>query len=144
MCVHSFVTKSVNYLDMSIDLEFPFRNFFHNKVPQFAEAVTMKICIHEYVLINLTIIFYTQLRYKGGPVIPRKMISVGVRQELVVEVYPLCLKLIDAGDKSESTIRISKKVNLILCISWRFNKLYLNRWCLNLFVHVEFFLIPDW
>lgn len=77
----------------------------------------MKICIHEYVLINLTIIFYTQLRYKGGPVIPRKMISVGVRQELVVEVYPLCLKLINAGDKSESTIRISKKVNLILCIS---------------------------
>ncbi|KAL1802822.1 hypothetical protein ACET3Z_031469 [Daucus carota] len=50
--------------------------------------------------------------YKGGPVIPRKMISVGVRQELVVEVYPLCLKLIDAGDKSESTIRISKKASL--------------------------------
>ncbi|KAL8154631.1 ubiquitin carboxyl-terminal hydrolase 9-like [Apium graveolens] len=50
--------------------------------------------------------------YKGGPVLPRKMISVGVRQELVVEVYPLCLKLIDARDESESTIRLSKKASL--------------------------------
>ncbi|KAK1400595.1 hypothetical protein POM88_000200 [Heracleum sosnowskyi] len=50
--------------------------------------------------------------YKGGPVLPSKMISVGVGQELVVEVYPLCLKLIDARDGSESTIRLSKKASL--------------------------------
>ncbi|KAK1351287.1 hypothetical protein POM88_054506 [Heracleum sosnowskyi] len=56
--------------------------------------------------------FLISNRYKGGPVLPSKMISVGVGQELVVEVYPLCLKLIDARDGSESTIRLSKKASL--------------------------------
>lgn len=50
------------------------------------------------------------LRYKGGPALPRKMISVGIQQTLSVEVYPLVLKLIDSRDKSEVIIHISKKV----------------------------------
>lgn len=52
------------------------------------------------------------LRYKGGPALPRKVIPVGVNKKLVVEVYPLCLELIDSRDKSRSIIRMSKKVLL--------------------------------
>lgn len=58
--------------------------------------------------------YYTFLpknRYNGGPVLPRKMISLGVHENLAVEVYPLSLELIDARDESQSTIRLSKKVN---------------------------------
>ncbi|CAK9310834.1 unnamed protein product [Citrullus colocynthis] len=51
--------------------------------------------------------------YKGGPPLPRKMISVGVNQKnFSVEVYLLCLKLIDARDASECTIRLSKKATI--------------------------------
>ncbi|KAK1400580.1 hypothetical protein POM88_000185 [Heracleum sosnowskyi] len=50
--------------------------------------------------------------YKGGPALPRKKIWVGDWQEFVVEAYPLCLKLIDARDESESTIRLSKMASL--------------------------------
>ncbi|KAG5235821.1 ubiquitin carboxyl-terminal hydrolase family protein [Salix suchowensis] len=52
--------------------------------------------------------------YKGGPALPRKMISQGVfnKKQFNVEVYPLRLKLIDSRDDSESTIRISKKAYL--------------------------------
>lgn len=51
-------------------------------------------------------------RYKGGPEVPRKVISEGILvKELRIEVYPLCLKLIDARDDSQRTIRIiSRKV----------------------------------
>ncbi|KAJ6714156.1 IQ DOMAIN-CONTAINING PROTEIN IQM6 [Salix viminalis] len=52
--------------------------------------------------------------YKGGPTLPRKMISQGVfnKMQFNVEVYPLRLKLIDSRDDSESTIQISKKASL--------------------------------
>ncbi|KAB5532171.1 hypothetical protein DKX38_018841 [Salix brachista] len=52
--------------------------------------------------------------YKGGPTLPRKMISQGVfnKTQFNVEVYPLRLKLIDSRDDSESTIQISKKASL--------------------------------
>ncbi|KAG1362698.1 Ubiquitin carboxyl-terminal hydrolase 10 [Cocos nucifera] len=51
--------------------------------------------------------------YKGGPELPRKVISEGtIVKELRVEVYPLCLKLIDARDDSQRTIRISRKILL--------------------------------
>ncbi|KAJ6380475.1 hypothetical protein OIU76_017025, partial [Salix suchowensis] len=52
--------------------------------------------------------------YKGGPTLPRKMISQGVfnKMQFNVEVYPLCLKLIDSRDDSESTTQISKKASL--------------------------------
>ncbi|XP_011070400.1 ubiquitin carboxyl-terminal hydrolase 10 [Sesamum indicum] len=48
--------------------------------------------------------------YKGGPVLPRKMISVGDQhKQFIVEVFPLCLKLIDSRDQSEVVIILSKK-----------------------------------
>ncbi|XP_022958477.1 ubiquitin carboxyl-terminal hydrolase 9-like isoform X2 [Cucurbita moschata] len=51
--------------------------------------------------------------YKGGPPLPRKLISQGVTQKnFYVEVYLLCLKLIDSRDGSESTIRLSKKATI--------------------------------
>ncbi|XP_008800670.3 ubiquitin carboxyl-terminal hydrolase 9-like isoform X1 [Phoenix dactylifera] len=51
--------------------------------------------------------------YKGGPELPRKVISEGVIvKELRVEVYPLCLKIIDARDDSQRTIRISRKASV--------------------------------
>ncbi|KAK1400572.1 hypothetical protein POM88_000177 [Heracleum sosnowskyi] len=66
----------------------------------------------DYVLVSQDVWEKLFEWYKGGPVLPRKMISVGVQQELVVEVYPLCLKVIDARDRSVSTIRLSKKASL--------------------------------
>ncbi|KZV22450.1 ubiquitin carboxyl-terminal hydrolase 9 [Dorcoceras hygrometricum] len=48
--------------------------------------------------------------YKGGPSLPRKMISVGDQQKhFSVEVYPLCLKLTDSRDQSEVVVKLSKK-----------------------------------
>ncbi|KAK9275736.1 hypothetical protein L1049_023004 [Liquidambar formosana] len=50
--------------------------------------------------------------YKGGPALPRKLISQGVRdKKFSVEVYPLCLKLIDSRDNSQFIIRLSKKAS---------------------------------
>ncbi|XP_022929032.1 ubiquitin carboxyl-terminal hydrolase 9-like isoform X1 [Cucurbita moschata] len=51
--------------------------------------------------------------YKGGPPLPRKLISQGVTQKnFFVEVYLLCLKLIDSRDGSECIIRLSKKATV--------------------------------
>ncbi|XAR70110.1 Ubiquitinyl hydrolase 1 [Bertholletia excelsa] len=51
--------------------------------------------------------------YKGGPALPRKLISQGdVTQQLIVEVYLLSLNLIDSRDNSQSVIRLSKKASL--------------------------------
>ncbi|KAL0331584.1 UNVERIFIED_CONTAM: Ubiquitin carboxyl-terminal hydrolase 10 [Sesamum angustifolium] len=51
--------------------------------------------------------------YKGGPALPRKMISVGDQhKQFIVEVFPLCLRLIDSRDQSEVAIRLSKKASL--------------------------------
>ncbi|KAH9774862.1 ubiquitin carboxyl-terminal hydrolase 10 [Citrus sinensis] len=47
--------------------------------------------------------------YKGGPALPRKMISEGIVNEKRVEVFLLCLKLIDSRDNSQTVIRLSKK-----------------------------------
>jgi hypothetical protein len=68
------------------------------------------VCLCALVLLIYSVIL--SFRYKGGPVLPRKMISQGVfnKKQFNVEVYPLRLKLIDSRDDSESTIRISKKV----------------------------------
>jgi hypothetical protein len=50
-------------------------------------------------------------RYKGGPALPRKLISQGVgKKQYSIEVYPLCLKVTDARDKSVSIVKLSKKV----------------------------------
>lgn len=52
--------------------------------------------------------------YKGGPALPRKMISEGGsnKKQFRVEVYPLQLKVIDSQDHMEFTIRLSKKASL--------------------------------
>lgn len=66
--------------------------------------------INFFSIINFYFMFF---RYKGGPAIPRKLISQGVYvKNYCVEVYLLCLKLIDSRDESETTIRLSKKVFL--------------------------------
>lgn len=49
-------------------------------------------------------------RYTGGPALPRKMISAGDSKQFSVEVFPLCLYLIDSRDKSQNVVRLSKKV----------------------------------
>ncbi|KAJ1257328.1 hypothetical protein BS78_K096800 [Paspalum vaginatum] len=51
--------------------------------------------------------------YKGGPEIPRKVILEDpTRKAYIVDVYPLCLKLIDGRDNSERLIRISRKARI--------------------------------
>ncbi|GAA0183390.1 cysteine protease [Lithospermum erythrorhizon] len=50
--------------------------------------------------------------YKGGPALPRKMISLGDNNQLSVEVFPLCLNLIDSGDDNGTVIRLSRKASL--------------------------------
>ncbi|XP_073132926.1 ubiquitin carboxyl-terminal hydrolase 9-like isoform X2 [Henckelia pumila] len=51
--------------------------------------------------------------YKGGPSLPRQMISVGDQQKhFIVEVYPLCLKLTDSRDQSEVVLKLSKKASV--------------------------------
>ena len=79
-----------------------------------------------FVFVSWSYFFILSFRYKGGPTLPRKMISQGVfnRKQFNVEVYPLCLKLIDPRDDSESTIRISKKVmSFSFCFSLCFSLL---------------------
>lgn len=50
-------------------------------------------------------------RYKGGPALPRKLISQGLgHKQYSVEVYPLSLKVTDARDNSQSIVKLSKKV----------------------------------
>ncbi|XP_062025492.1 ubiquitin carboxyl-terminal hydrolase 9-like [Rosa rugosa] len=51
--------------------------------------------------------------YKGGPSLPRKMISQGgINKNLMVEVYPLCLKIVDSRDNSQAVIWLSKKASV--------------------------------
>ncbi|XP_051115413.1 ubiquitin carboxyl-terminal hydrolase 9-like [Andrographis paniculata] len=67
----------------------------------------------DYVLIPQEVWEKLHKWYKGGPALPRKVISVGDKQkQLVVEVFPLCFRLIDSRDQSERTLRLSKKVTL--------------------------------
>lgn len=44
--------------------------------------------------------------------LPRKMISAGDSKQFSVEVFPLCLYLVDSRDKTETVIRLSKKASL--------------------------------
>jgi len=68
-------------------------------------------------------------RYKGGPALPRKLISQGIEhKQYSVEVYPLSLKVTDARDNSLLIVKLSKKVQIdFITIS---------------FVLVSFVLIP--
>lgn len=67
----------------------------------------------DYVLVPQEVWEKLTKWYKGGPALPRKMISVGNQQkQFSVEVFPLCLRLIDSRDQSEVVIRLSKKASL--------------------------------
>ncbi|KAG5255304.1 ubiquitin carboxyl-terminal hydrolase family protein [Salix suchowensis] len=78
------------------------------------ELVRMLLEGKDYVLVPKKVWEKLVQWYKGGPTLPRKMISQGAfnKMQFNVEVYPLRLKLIDSRDDSESTIQISKKASL--------------------------------
>ncbi|XP_020093909.1 ubiquitin carboxyl-terminal hydrolase 9-like isoform X1 [Ananas comosus] len=51
--------------------------------------------------------------YKGGPELPRKVISEGSNSKThIVEVYPLCLQLIDDRNNSQRPIKISRRASV--------------------------------
>ncbi|KAI3710591.1 hypothetical protein L2E82_40375 [Cichorium intybus] len=66
----------------------------------------------DYVLVPQGVWEKLYAWYKGGPALPRQMISQGIQETFSVEVYPLSLKLVDSRDKSETIIHISKKATL--------------------------------
>ncbi|KAE8722454.1 Ubiquitin carboxyl-terminal hydrolase 10 [Hibiscus syriacus] len=64
----------------------------------------------DYVLVPQKVWEKLHEWYKGGPALPRKMILQGVyHRNFDVEVYPLCLNLIDSRDESQSVILLSRK-----------------------------------
>ncbi|XP_042025033.1 ubiquitin carboxyl-terminal hydrolase 9-like isoform X1 [Salvia splendens] len=68
---------------------------------------------HDYELVPEEVWERLLKWYKGGPVLKRKMISVGEqRKQFSVEVFPVHLRLIDSRDQSEAVIRLSKKASL--------------------------------
>lgn len=68
---------------------------------------------HDYILVPQEVWSKFTEWYKGGPALPRKMISVGAQQkQFIVEIFPLSLRLIDSRDLSEVPIRLSKKASL--------------------------------
>ncbi|KAJ4955135.1 hypothetical protein NE237_011918 [Protea cynaroides] len=67
----------------------------------------------DYVLVSQEVWKKLQDWYKGGPALPRRLISNGVlHKNFTVEVYRLCLHLIDSRYNSQSVIRISKKASV--------------------------------
>ncbi|KAF8412057.1 hypothetical protein HHK36_000010 [Tetracentron sinense] len=67
----------------------------------------------DYVLVPLEVWKKFLDWYKGGPALPRKLISQGVlHKKFNVEVYPLFLNLVDSRDNSQSVIRISKEASI--------------------------------
>ncbi|XP_022735791.1 ubiquitin carboxyl-terminal hydrolase 9-like [Durio zibethinus] len=67
----------------------------------------------DYVLVPQRVWEKLHEWYKGGPALPRKMILQGVyHRKFDVEVYPLCLKLIDSRDESQSILWLSRKASV--------------------------------
>ncbi|PKA60058.1 Ubiquitin carboxyl-terminal hydrolase 10 [Apostasia shenzhenica] len=66
----------------------------------------------DYLLVHQRVWKRLQEWYKGGPEIPRKVISEVIPKSFTVEVYPLNLQLIDARDNSQRTIVISRKASV--------------------------------
>ncbi|XP_050377387.1 ubiquitin carboxyl-terminal hydrolase 9-like [Argentina anserina] len=67
----------------------------------------------DYVLVSQEVWEMLLNWYKGGPSLPRKMITQGdLVKNLMVEVYPLCLKIIDSRDDSQAVIWLSKKASV--------------------------------
>ncbi|KAE8710711.1 Ubiquitin carboxyl-terminal hydrolase 9 [Hibiscus syriacus] len=67
----------------------------------------------DYVLVPQGVWEKLHQWYGGGPALPRKMIVQGVyHRNFDVEVYPLCLNLIDSRDESRSILRLSRKASV--------------------------------
>ncbi|KAE8717492.1 Ubiquitin carboxyl-terminal hydrolase 9 [Hibiscus syriacus] len=67
----------------------------------------------DYVLVPQKVWEKLHEWYKGGPALPRKMILQGVyHRNFDVEVYPLCLNLIDSRDESQLAIWLSRKASV--------------------------------
>ncbi|KAF9587086.1 hypothetical protein IFM89_039694 [Coptis chinensis] len=67
----------------------------------------------DYVLLSQQVWKKLHDWYKGGPALPRKVISQGdLKNTFAVEVYPLRLQLIDARDARQYLIRISKRASV--------------------------------
>ncbi|KAK9103955.1 hypothetical protein Sjap_021209 [Stephania japonica] len=65
---------------------------------------------HDYVLVHQEVWKRLYCWYKGGPAIPRKLISLGfLHKTFVVEVYPLGLQVLDARNNKKFSICMSKK-----------------------------------
>ncbi|KAK9161091.1 hypothetical protein Syun_007432 [Stephania yunnanensis] len=65
---------------------------------------------HDYVLVHQEVWKKLYSWYKGGPAIPRKLISQGfLHKTFIVEVYPLSLQVLDARDNKKFSICMSKK-----------------------------------
>ncbi|KAL1556425.1 ubiquitinyl hydrolase 1 [Salvia divinorum] len=68
---------------------------------------------HDYELVPEEVWERLLKWYKGGPVLQRKMISVGEQhKQFSVEVFPVHLRLIDSRDQTEAVIRLSKNASL--------------------------------
>ncbi|KAL0904858.1 hypothetical protein M5K25_027016 [Dendrobium thyrsiflorum] len=67
----------------------------------------------DYHLVHQRVWKKLQEWYKGGPEIPRKVISESINsRSLRVEVYPLVLRLIDARDNSQRSLIMSRKASV--------------------------------
>ncbi|XP_027367832.1 ubiquitin carboxyl-terminal hydrolase 10-like isoform X2 [Abrus precatorius] len=68
----------------------------------------------DYVLVHEKVWEKLLEWYKGGPALPRKLISQGVvgHKQYSVEVYLLSLKVTDARDNSQSIVKLSKKATI--------------------------------
>lgn len=67
----------------------------------------------DYVLVSSQVWKKFHDWYKGGPAVPRKVISQGIQHTLTVEVYPLCLQVIDDRHyTNHHVIHISKKASV--------------------------------
>ncbi|KAL5726749.1 ubiquitinyl hydrolase 1 [Ranunculus cassubicifolius] len=66
----------------------------------------------DYVLVPLDVWKKLYDWYKGGPALPRKVISQGIQNMPSVEVHPLHLHVIDSRDEKVYNIFMSKKASL--------------------------------
>lgn len=72
--------------------------------------------------------------YRGGPELPRKVISEGfITKKFNVEVYPLCLQLVDGRDKSQRTLKISRMASVrelynMVCMLFELEKEKVSIW----------------
>lgn len=68
----------------------------------------------DYILVSQEVWKKLLEWYHGGPELPRNIISEGyTNKKFNVEVYPLCLQVVDGRDMSERTIKISRQASVL-------------------------------